>query len=174
MTPIIHNGNPVSLDHLAPTSFACPCEGIGRDLEIGVSFRNHCYTEKFDPLAHSKDQIVLFDGFQRPRVFCPIRHGLSFQLPDKIRELPGQKVFQTAERRNFVYAVTLQMTNQLYEIFFMLQRAEKAEGMDLRLTVESAYPVNAQSPLPKRPQAIRFGILALKTFRRQEVRFAAR
>ncbi len=61
----------------------------------------------------------------------------------------------------------------IYEIYFMLQRASGG-STDLRLTVESAYPVVAASPVPKRPNKIRFAVLALKVFRREPVRFAVR
>ena len=174
ITPFLHNGELVPLDHMAPTSFGCPCEAIGRDLMIGVIFRSHCYTEKFDPLVHSKDRIVLYDAPNRPRVFCPIRHALSFQLPELICALPSKKVFQTTQRRNYLYTVKMALNGQIYEIYFMLQRAEKEEGIDLRLTVESAYPVPVPSQLPRRPNKIRFSVLALKILRREEIKFASR
>lgn len=56
----------------------------------------------------------------------------------------------------------------------MLQRAGKKEGMDLRLTVESAYPVDEPSKLPAKPGAIRFTVLATKVWKGEEVRFAPR
>jgi hypothetical protein len=105
---------------------------------------------------------------------CPIRHGLSIGLPEIVCALSDKKVFQTAEQRNYVYAVAIETPNHTYEVFFMLQRAERTPELDLRLTVESAYPVVSPTPLPKRPRAIRFTILAYKTFARQPVIFAAR
>jgi hypothetical protein len=64
--------------------------------------------------------------------------------------------------------------DQTYDIFFMLQRMARADGADLRLTVESAYPKGRPLVLPKRPNDIRFGVLAHKVFMRQPVRFAPR
>lgn len=130
----------------------CPCPQIGRDLVIEVDFRSHCYPEKFDPDKHTQEQILLYDAPGRPRVFCPIRYGLSARLPDIICELPKSRVFQTAQIRNYVFVTTLDISNQYYEVYFMIQRAESVHGIDLRLTVESAYPVIVPSPLPKRPQ----------------------
>lgn len=170
---IIHDGAAVSLDHLAPLTFTCPCRDIGRDLIVGVVFLNHCYTEHFDETKHRKEQIVLYDGGSRPRVFCPIRHGLSVRLPGAVSSLPGKRVFQTPEQRNYVYAVPLELEGQVYEIFFQLQRY-RAEGADLRLTVESAYPVENRSPTRRRPQAIRFNVLAYKILGNRPVRFAPR
>ena len=64
--------------------------------------------------------------------------------------------------------------NGIYEIYFMLQRQEDAKGTDLRLTVESAYPVIAPSPVRNRPNKIRFGVLALRFCEGKKIRFAAR
>lgn len=172
---IIHDGKEVPLDHmLAGHSFSCPCEAIDRDIVIRVHFQNHCYTEAFNPAQHSKDQIVCYDAPDRPRVFCPIRHRLSFELPNHIEGLPKWRVNQTRERRNFVFVVPLKISNQVYEIYFMLQRALSDDKADLRLTVESAYPVDDVSPTPKRPGAIRFMVLAQKVLRNEPIRFAPR
>jgi hypothetical protein len=175
LRPILHQGVAVSIGHLAPFAFPCPCDPIGRDLVIQAAFSNHCYTEKFNPSVHSREQIVLYEGGRsRPRVFCQIRHELSFQLPDLLRALPGRKVHQTPEQRNYVYVVPLPVGDQTYDIFFMLQRMAHGDGADLRLTVESAYPKGRPLVLPKRPHGIRFGVLAHKVFMRQPVRFAPR
>jgi hypothetical protein len=45
---------------------------------------------------------------------------------------------------------------------------------DLRLTIESAYCPDKPSIQRKRPNAIRFTVLAHKVFTRSPVRFAAR
>jgi hypothetical protein len=49
---------------------------------IQTAFSKHCYTEKFNPSVHAREQIVLYEGGggeSCPRVFCPIRYELSFQ-----------------------------------------------------------------------------------------------
>jgi hypothetical protein len=172
LRPIVHQGQDISISHLAPFELMCPCPEV-RDLKIDIDFRNHCYTEKFDNTKHERSQIVLYDG-PHPRVFCPVRHGLSYKLPAIIKDLPTQRVHQTHERRNYVYVVPLQVDQRIYEVYFMLQRAEPNAPADLRLTVESAYPVAVPHVLPKRPNAIRFVVLARKIFLNQPVRFAAR
>jgi len=161
-----------SVAHLAPITIACPCESIGRDLVIAVDFLGHCYTKAFDPEVHAKDEILFYDGGSRPRVFCPDRYQLSFALPDLLRALPGKKVFQTTVSRNYLYAVTLAAQNTIYEIYFMLKRDDGEP--DLRLIVESAYPVAAPSGVRKRPSQIRFNVLAYKVLRNEPVKFAAR
>lgn len=174
MNHIQHNGRSLSIAHLAPTTFGCPCRELGRDLVIGADFSNHCYTERFDSERHSREEIVVYESPSRPRAFCLERYELSHRLPAIVAELPNKRVHQTPEKRNYVYAVPLQIEGRMYEVYFMLQRAETSKDLDLRLTVESAYAVTMPSPVPRRPNAIRFGVLAYKVLRREQVRFAAR
>lgn len=178
MNPILHDGQEMPIEHLAPMHMTCGCKPIKRDLLIRVIFTKHCYTEAFDAERHTKEQIILFDAPDRARVFCPTRYGLSLGLPDIMANLHTKKVNQTAERRNYVYALPLELDNQLYEIYFMLQRAgagDRGELIpDLRLTVESAYPVQVPTIVPKRANSIRFSILAYKVLKKEQVRFAAR
>lgn len=174
MKPVISNGHTYPIEHLAPMEFGCPCTQIGRDLRIGVDFRNHCYSEDFDGARHTRGDIILYDSPDRPRVFCPIRYNLSFRLPDIVRNLSNSKVHQTWEKRNYVYSMPLEIEGEVYEVYFMLQRAESDPVLDLRLTVESAYSPPRRSPLPKRPNSIRFKVLAYKTLRREKINFAAR
>jgi hypothetical protein len=171
---ILHNGKLMPLGHLAPRMITCPCDDIGRDLAIRVVFANHCYTKAFSATEHSADDIVHYDSPERPRVFCQVRYALSHKLPSLIDGLPTRKVHQTTQARNYVYVVPLEIGHQVYEIYFMLQRAGPDDKADLRLTVESAYSVVTPTAVAKRPQAIRFRILAHKVLTNQRVRFAPR
>jgi hypothetical protein len=56
----------------------------------------------------------------------------------------------------------------------MLQRAAPTDAADLRLTVESAYRDEGPLNLRKRPNAIRFAVLAHKVLMNQRVHFAPR
>lgn len=174
MKKITYDGQDISIDHLAPMTIECPCEDIGRNLKIGVDFKNHCYSKEFIDGTNTKEEIILYDTPDKPRVFCPIRHGLSLRLPGIMNDLPNRRVNQTPERRNYVYALPLKVEEKIYEIFFMIQRAESDPVLDLRLTVESAYVPDKPTQLPKRPSAIRFKLLAYKTLRREPIEFAAR
>lgn len=174
MNSILVGGEDKPLGHLAAMEIACPCKEIGRDLKIYVHFTTHCYTDHYDANKHSEDEIVCSDGDGRHRVFCPIRYALSPKLPELIAVIPKYRVHQTASRRNYVYIVPLQVDGQVYEIYFMLQRAASEDKADLRLTVESAYPVVTPTPRPKRPNDIRFAVLAFKVLRNEEIKFAAR
>lgn len=170
----LHDGSEVSIQHLAPGELTCPCEPIGRDLIIRVTYANHCYTEAFNSAVHTKEHIILYDAPDRARCFCPIRHKLSIELPELIKQLPSRKVHQTSSTRNYVFVVPLRLSNQIYEIYFMLQRAQPEDRSDLKLVIESAYPDVAPPVLPKRPNDIRFPVLAYKILAKQPVKFAAR
>lgn len=86
---------------------------------------------------------------------------------------PNRKVHQTAQLRNYVYVVPLEVDGKNYEIYFMLQRASGGEMADLRLTIESAHP-NGGFNVRKRPREIRFVVLAHKVLTKQRVHFAPR
>ncbi|PZA10696.1 hypothetical protein DNX69_15195 [Rhodopseudomonas palustris] len=88
--------------------------------------------------------------------------------------LPSSKVHQTSQRRNYVYVVRLELERRPYEIYFMLQRAANNAEADLRLTVESAHLAETRSNVSRRPNSIRFVILAYKILANQPVRFAPR
>jgi hypothetical protein len=165
---VAQRGRKLSTNHLAPMLVACPCEEIGGKLSIRVIFSNHCYTERYDPDRHDVGQIYRRDS-SGPRVFCPIRHKLSFRLPAIVGELMRQKVHQTAHR-NYVYAVSLNVEGQHYEVFLTLQRDSTA-GVDLRMTIQSAYVVDR--PWPQQ-RAVRFKLLAYKILRGQPIKFAPR
>lgn len=170
----LHDGTEHSIGHLAPgMTLMCPCTPIGRELVIRVIFKNHCYTENYDPQKHKPEEILIKEGADRLRVFCPIRHALSHRLPAILADLPNRRVNQTAVVRNYIFVVPLEVEGKFYEIFFMLQRASKEDDADLRLTVESAYP-NGGTNIRKRPSTIRFTILAHKVLTNQQVRFAPR
>jgi hypothetical protein len=170
--PIVVGGREFSVAHLAPMTIGCPCEEVGRNIIIRVAFSNHCYTESFDPERHDPAHII-FTEHDRSRVFCCVRHGLSFRLPGIVERLPGERVYQTNQQRNYVYAVQLEIDGQDYEVYLRLHR-EKMRDADLRMMIESAYPVDVPTIRPKRPNAIRFRVLAYKTLCGKQVRFAVR
>jgi hypothetical protein len=169
----LHDGSEHSIAHLAGMDLACPCKPIERELMIRVAFKNHCYTEDYDPEKHQRHEILITEAKNRHRVFCPIRYALSHRLPKILAGLPNGKVHQTAQVRNYVFVVPLEVDGEFYEVYFMLQRAAPDDKADLRLTVESAYP-NGATNIRKRPRTIRFMVLAHKVLTNQSVRFAPR
>lgn len=176
MKRIVHNGQVIKLDHLTPFIFKCLSPpDFSRELTIRTQFVNHhCYTTKYDPAVHDPSEIIITEAKDRHRVFCPVRYGLSLYLPKLIPELPNSKVHQTSQSRNYVYVVPLEIGGNPYEIYFMLQCAARDDAADLRLTVESAYRSDRPSNIRKRPNTIRFTVLAHKVFTNQRVRFPPR
>lgn len=151
----------------------CACDAIGRDLVIAVAITAHAYTCAFDPDRHTRDEIVCYDRSDKPRAFDETRYRLSLGLVDHLRALPEAKVIQTPHQRNYVYSVPIDIEDQKYHIYFQIVRKREG-GTDLALIVESAYPASPTVQVPRRPNNIRFRVLASKIFRGLPVRFAPR
>jgi hypothetical protein len=161
----------VDLSHLEPFILACPTTVRESALRINVRFSNHCFSEEFREEVHAEGLVVM--DRKRKRAFDRVRYNLSRNLPQLIRQLPGAKVHQTFEQRNYVYAASVvDLEGHVYEVYFTLRRADG--GVDLHLFVESAYAVEQAAPRSKRPNAIRFKVLAAKIFKGEKVRFAPR
>ncbi len=130
-----------------------------------MRFTNHCYSEAFDPNRHSPDDPAIQDGARR-RVFAPERYALSLHLPALIRSLvnPGTRVHETAARRNWMYAVAMEMpeANTRYQIFFDLRRTvpDRRRFQDLDMVVESAYPAEPARAAPNVLGRVNFLLLA--------------
>lgn len=96
---------------------------------------------------------------------CPKR----FQI---VANRPARRVFQTWERRSYVYLATIEagIEGGAYHVFFEVKRRQRPAGVNL--TIESAYRKDPSSYTPpKRPSAIRFGMLIEKVFTGQPLRF---
>jgi len=176
--PLTIDGAAIDLMHLEPRHLSCPIKERAEGLEINVRFSNHCFTEAFDPASHGQDLIVM--DHLRPRAFDRRRYELSRHLPAMVAALPGATVHQTPERRNFLYCVTLPEPVQpgpeadgIYQMFFTLRKAAKASRQQLDLFVESAY-AGPGTVRVKRPNAIRFAVLAWKVYKGEAIRFAPR
>ena len=141
-SPLIANGCIQDLAHLDPLTFSTPSEKLGRDIKTWCRFTTHAFSRE----PEANEQPDLTDEGNRPRVFCPDRHRLSFHLPGIIRQLaaPTRYVWQTATERNWMYqaAVGVVQGNAVtsYLAFFDLKKARKADPFDVVMTVESAYP----------------------------------
>jgi hypothetical protein len=158
------------LSHLAPTQLLCPRIGDqGPQLVIEVAFSHHTYTVSAmgDPAAAALYRVVERGDV---RFFDHERWQLSREhLPGMVAALPAARVEFTWEARNYRYAMgTLLLSGSEYGMFFSL-RQSATPGHDLRMVVESAYPVPAGSR-PRPPGVIRFGVLAMKVLRGEKVK----
>jgi hypothetical protein len=172
---LIIGGESYSLAHLQPRVVTCPRHDPTAEdapLRILVRFSDHCYSRAFVEGVHLRSEAVGYGA--RKRAFCRERHEGSFSLPAIIDALPSQRVYQTAQTRNYVHFVYQpQFEGREYQVYFTLKK-KPVEANDLLLFVESAYPAVEPPSLRKRPRNIRFQLLAWKVFRNEEVRFAAR
>lgn len=172
--PLCFGGDIFDCEHLRPKIISCEHKDTpeARDLRIVVKYSNHCYSEEFVDGMHD-EQLVLWDH-QRKRAFCRERYTHSLFLPGLMDELPSKRVYQTAQARNYGHFVCLpQIEGREYQIYFSMRR-QATNDSDLMLYVESAYASDKEPSLRKRPNNIRFAVLALKTLRGQPIRFAAR
>ena len=172
LVEIVHP--PLDLSHLAPFRFTADSAKAGKPLVIFARFSNHCYSEAFDPGSHDPNGAAIMDGRKR-RVFSPLRHRLSFLLPELIKCLsaPGIRVHETAARRNWMYAVTVDIpeAGTRYQIFFDLRRApaERRQSQDLEMMVESAYPADPERARPNILGRVGFLLLAGSVYTGQKV-----
>ena len=163
--PLCLNGRVLDLSHLDPFRFEVNSGKVPRPLRINVRFTNHCYSEAFDPTRRRPDEPAIMDG-KRQRTFNSDRYALSHRLPGLVRRLaePGARVHETASRRNWMYAVTMEIPvlGTRYQIFFDLRRttAERRALQDLDMVVESAYPADPDRRAPNILGRMSFLLLA--------------
>jgi hypothetical protein len=98
---------------------------------------------------------------------------MSVFLPSLVGALPGRKVHFTTEQRNYVYSALIthpQRGGLAYEVFFQLKRAAASGLSHLDLTVVSGYSPDHTPTLRKRPDSIRFLLLATSVYRNKPIR----
>lgn len=143
--PIVIENKLYTFSHLEPFvfSFDDPRQKQSIIYSLNVRFTNHCFSQTFDPVHHTETMVV-GNGRQK-RAFDPERYALSARLPDIVRALSTQRVYQTWERRNYVAYETLAElpAGEVYRVFLTLEtagRESRRRGCNLDLFVESAYP----------------------------------
>lgn len=163
------DGKGLDFGHLEPFEFQCVTSERPKGATIGVRFSNHCFTEAYDPAKHEGRPIHM-DG-NRQRAFCPVRYGLSVQLPELVRALPEGHVFMTPET-NYV---RVELGGGVeYRMFFNMRRAGKGTGHDISMYVESAYQPDEGALPTNRMQKVRFKVAVDKLIRNEKLRFKAR
>lgn len=172
-------GQEIALQHLDPHILECPTTDpqLPNPLLINVRYSDHCFSEKFSPTTHTPDLLLPWSrqNTPDPRAFDQLRHALSLALPGLIGDLPKTRVNFTSEPRNYVYAASVPhpdpaSENVSYGVFFQLKRVDGASAIHLDLTVVSAYSADDRTiGVRKRPEHIRFLVLAGKIYRRQPV-----
>lgn len=167
--PFFVAGQEISLVHLDPFEFLCPTPD-GNNRRVRVVYKSHVFTRAHvegDPLDE-----MCFDQ----RIFCPDRYADSHNLQPILAGLPGARVFQTWEKRNYVFlAVETPQRDDRYHLFFEVKKINRKRDKHIELRVESAYR-REDSPYapPNRPNAVRFAMLIQNVFLGRPLVFANR
>lgn len=122
-----------------------------KTLRVRVTFSNHCFSDHFDPVGYSAGDTIIDEDTERPRMFCPTRYRLSFDVPQLVRNLnhPKAVVWQGEHRRNWAFTIQIESPAGPYHVFLEIRRAtaEQKKLQDLNLRVESAYHQTATPPI---------------------------
>ena len=112
----------------------------------------------------------------RSRIFCPNRYEDSHRLKDIITGLPNARVYQTWEKRNYVFlAVEIPQRDDRYHLFFSIKKAGSKRNKHIEMRIESAYRrENSPYAPPNRPNAVRFPVLIQRVFMERPLKFASR
>lgn len=167
--PFVVDGQEVSLLHLDPFEFRCPTPD-GNDRRVKVVYSSHVFTRSRTETDNLES--VCFDN----RVFCPERYSESMNLMSSLARLPNCKVFQTWEKRNYLYFADEEPNEAgRYHVFFEVMKKGGKRNRHVELRVESAYRAVDTSYLPsKRPNSVRFSILVQNVLMERPLVFAAR
>lgn len=111
-----------------------------------MRFSKHCYSFEHDGGEYPEGSYIFEDRHQT-RVFCPVRHACSLDLPSMFRGIcvkPTSTVYLTAEKNwTFSLATAIELpAGEKFWIFFHVERTAGKKGLptEVDLFVESAYP----------------------------------
>lgn len=158
------SGIKYDLSHLVPFEFEVDIPGKikGHRLNVNlvVSFSNHCYTSKYD-----KEQtgFVLFDDRREKRFFSIERYFLSEDLPEQVKRLGTTEKCFFASSRNYFMA-TARDGNE-YRVFFSVK---KLNAKSIRLFIESAYVPDTVER--KKRHSVKGILLLAKTLRGEKIK----
>jgi hypothetical protein len=171
--PLNIGGEIFDFPHLEPFTLEFESKVARKWLRIHVTFSNHCFSKRYKAEEHIAGEPIFGQGRPRPRVFCRTRYRLSKRLPDLIRSLNNSKskVWQTAEKRNWAYTITIEDPAGPYHVFLEVRRAshDQKHLQDINLVIESAYPEDPAEGPPAVLGSISFLLLCGKVFARQRV-----
>lgn len=102
-----------------------------KTFRVLVTFSCHCFTEEIKP-HHTPDYHYVY-GHER-RAFCPVRHGLSHNLPNFIAGLSGKAVYLAGRNNYFI----IRSNGGNYVVFFDVKTATNPK-YDARIIVQSGH-----------------------------------
>ena len=167
-SPLQVNDEDIDLAHLEPHDFICVTPDSATR-KVHVTYSNHVFTEKFDSGIHSPNKLVY-----RDRAFNNNRYELSKQLFGLVESLPNVKVYQTWEKRNYVYFIFLEGNVDLppYHMFFEIKKVGKGKKGRLNMTVESAHSKHSDYSNPaRRCNSVHFTQLVQNVYLNRKISF---
>ena len=167
--PFFVCGEEIELAHLEPFEFQCPTPD-GSSRRVRVLFSPHVFTRKHD--IDDPPGGMCFDG----RICCQNRYEDSRRLKDIIVCLPYERVYQTWERRNYVFLATeTPQCDDRYHLFFSLKKDGGKRNRHIQMWVESAYrQENSPYCPPHRSNSVRFKVLIQNVFMGRPLNFSPR
>jgi hypothetical protein len=154
LVPLLWDGQPVNLDHLAPIRRKVNVQllgGFSKAVDVEFHFSNHCYSR----LPHAGEEIppdlFVADGsveHPRHRIFDRVRYDLSLRLIHCLDALIDQdQVVTRSKHHNFFHMTTTQVLadgTQVEFAYYIFMSAKKIEQPNqpkfLKIFVETAYP----------------------------------
>ena len=167
--PFFVCGEEITLAHLEPFEFQCPTPD-GNSRRVHVLFSPHVFTRKHED--GDPHENMCFDG----RIFCQDRYEDSRRLKDIITRLPNERVYQSWEKRNYVFlAVETPQRYDQYHLFLSIKKLGNRRKKHISMWVESAYRQENSSYIPPhRPNSVRFKVLIQNVFMGRPLNFAPR
>lgn len=167
--PFFVCGKEIALAHLEPFEFQCPTPDEN-SRRVRVLYSPHVFTRKrehYDP-----HEGMCFGN----RIFCPNRYWDSRLLKNIITGLPDARVYQTWEKRNYVFlAAETPQRDDRYHLFFSVKKIGGKRNKHIQMWIESAYrQENSPYAPPHRPNRVRFQVLIQNVFMGRPLDFAPR
>lgn len=139
-----------SLSHLHPFTqrieLAATDKHPARTVELQISFGLHTFTRSSKP--HDKEYEIYRDN-REIRTFCHERYQHSLRLPHIVRTLQRRRCeFARGVNGQTNYVTVETSDGKCYAAFFDLRRFKLMGADGVRLTVQSAYILDADKPMP--------------------------
>ena len=136
------NGNAYAMDHLHPllweVTISAKAPNPERNLKIVVSYSMHCFTRKPSANEDVAADAWYSDSRER-RVFDSRRWSLSKQLPSIIAGLERRRCLHSGREEFLTVDIVEDSRKFEYAVFFTVTKANKTEGADLNLFINSAH-----------------------------------
>lgn len=150
-------GQVYDLTHLDPFILQVTPKTEGaRTFNVHISFGSHVFTEEWE-CSHTPD-LKFIDGTE-VRCFSIIRHSLSLNLPQIVRQAASGRAHFSSHQNTFMLFQNLSDLTGPYAVFFNITKA-KSQKFDASMFVISAYE---KPNLPKRLKRITFATLVSNT-----------